>query len=86
MFKRKMFRRRNSSIFEVTRLRADLHYGDYCAKLVHFEGQKMFCMLKSTSLERFLPSCKYYLKVGLHNGDHCSKLVPFEAQKNVFYF
>jgi hypothetical protein len=37
-------------------LKAGLHYSDYRSKLEHFEGQKnIFYVLKSPSLERFLP-------------------------------
>jgi hypothetical protein len=35
-------------------IKADLHYGDYHSKLVHFEGQKNY-VLKKPSLERFSP-------------------------------
>ncbi len=34
-------------------IKADLHYGDYRSKLVHFEAKKI--CLKSPSLEQFLP-------------------------------
>jgi hypothetical protein len=27
-------------------LKVDLHYDDYCSKLVHFEAQKIFSLLK----------------------------------------
>jgi hypothetical protein len=32
-----------------------LYSGEYRSKLVHFESQKLFCMLKSPCLEQFLP-------------------------------
>jgi hypothetical protein len=36
-------------------IKADLHYGNYRSKLVHFEAQKKyFLCLKNPSLERFL--------------------------------
>jgi len=35
---------------------ADLHYGDYRSKIVHFESQKnIFYVLKRPSLEQFSP-------------------------------
>ncbi len=30
----------------MTTFMAGLHYGNYCSKLVHFEAQKIFSMLK----------------------------------------
>jgi hypothetical protein len=37
-------------------VKADLHYGHYCSKLVHFEAQKnIFYVQKSPSFEGLLP-------------------------------
>jgi hypothetical protein len=36
-------------------IKAGLHYGDYRSKLVHFEAQKIFSMIKNPCLEQFPP-------------------------------
>jgi hypothetical protein len=51
---------------------ADLYYGDYRSKLVHFEAQKIFSILKSPSLGQFLPWRKYHQKADLHYSNYCS--------------
>ncbi len=38
-------------------VKALLHYGDNCDKLVHFKEQKIFFALKNPSLEQYLPWC-----------------------------
>jgi hypothetical protein len=46
-------------------LKAGLHCGNYCSKLVNFEAQKKISMTKSPSLKQFLPERKNHLKVCL---------------------
>jgi hypothetical protein len=44
------------TFFFCTTLKAGLHYGNYCSKLVHFGAQKIFFFVeKSPSLERLSP-------------------------------
>jgi hypothetical protein len=63
-------------------LKAGLHNGAYCSKLVPYEAQKnIFYVKKGSSLEQFMPQSERNLKVHLHYGNYCSKLVHLESQK-----
>ncbi len=55
-------------------LKVGLHYSNYCTKLVHFEAQKIFSMLKSHSFDRFALTLTYIINSNNNSNNSNSKL------------